>query len=190
MTPAVFLDRDGTIIEDVGYLDRVERLTIFSYAIESVRLLNRAGFKVVVITNQAGVARGFFKEAFLAEVHGEIRSRFAAGGARIDAVYYCPHHPDATVPEYRRQCDCRKPMPGLVRTAARDLSLDLERSFVVGDRWLDVRLGQAVGAESILVRTGYGRSEEANRPENVHAVPVAENLTEAVSWILQKAARA
>lgn len=185
-SPAVFLDRDGTLIEDVGYLDRVERLSIFSYSVESVRLLNRAGYKVVIITNQAGVARGFFKEAFLAEIHGEIRSRFAAGGATIEGVYYCPHHPDATVPEYKRQCECRKPLPGLLRAAAQDLSLDLSRSFVVGDRWLDVRVGHAVGAESILIRTGYGRSEELNKPADLPSVPVAENLVEAVSWILAR----
>lgn len=189
MTPAVFLDRDGTLIEDVGYLDRVERLSIFSYSIESVRLLNRAGYKVVIITNQAGVARGFFKEAFLAEIHGEITSRFAAGGATIDGVYYCPHHPDATVQEYKRQCECRKPLPGLLRNAAQDLSLDLARSFVVGDRWLDIRVGHAVGAESILIRTGYGRSEETNRPPDLPPVHVAENLVEAVSWILGSSAR-
>jgi D-glycero-D-manno-heptose 1,7-bisphosphate phosphatase len=185
MTPVVFLDRDGTLIEDVGYLDRVERLMIYPWSIEAVRLLNRAGFHVVIITNQAGVARGFFKEAFLAEVHGEIRSRFRAGGARLDGFYYCPHHPDAPIEEYRQLCDCRKPAPGLVRKASEELSLDLARSFVVGDRWLDVRLGRAVGARSILVRTGYGRSEEANGPSDLQADHVAENLVEAVSWILQ-----
>lgn len=184
MTPAVFLDRDGTLIEDVGYLDRVERLLIYPWAIDAVRLLNQGGYHVVIITNQAGVARGFFKEAFLAEVHGEIRSRFRTGGARIDGFYYCPHHPDAPIEEYRQVCDCRKPAPGLVRKASQDLSLDLARSFVVGDRWLDVRLGRAVGARSLLVRTGYGRTEEANGPADVRADHVAENLVEAVSWIL------
>lgn len=185
MTPAVFLDRDGTLIEDVGYLDRVERLQFYPWSVESVRLLNNAGFQVVIITNQAGVARGFFKEAFLADVHGEIRSRFAAGGARIDGFYYCPHDPDAPVEAYRQVCDCRKPLPGLVHKAAQDLSLDLTRSFVVGDRWLDVRVGRAVGARSLLVRTGYGRTEEANGPPGVRADHVADNLVEAVSWILR-----
>ncbi|MBI4477408.1 MAG: HAD family hydrolase [Acidobacteria bacterium] len=185
VTPAVFLDRDGTLIDDVGYLDRVERLRVYPYSIECVRLLNRAGYAVVVITNQAGVARGFFKEEFLAEVHGEITSRFHAGGARIDAFYYCPHHPDAPIEAYRRHCDCRKPMPGLVLKAADHLSLDLARSVVVGDRWLDVRLAHAVGAGAVLVRTGYGRSEETNAPPDVQADHVGENLIEAVSWILK-----
>ncbi|MBI1874331.1 MAG: HAD family hydrolase [Acidobacteria bacterium] len=185
MTPAVFLDRDGTLIEDVGYLDRVERLVIYPWSIDAVRLLNRAGFHVVIITNQAGVARGFFKETFLAEIHGEIGSRFKAGGARLDGFYYCPHHPDAPIEQYRQLCDCRKPAPGLVRKASDELSLDLARSFVIGDRWLDVRLARAVGAGSILVRTGYGRTEEANGPSDLRADHVAENLVEAVSWILQ-----
>lgn len=189
MAPAVFLDRDGTLIEDVGYLDRLERLEIFPWSIDSVRLLNRAGFRTVVVSNQAGVARGFFKEPFLAELHGEIGRRFQAGGAVIDAFYYCPHHPDAPIEEYRRRCECRKPAPGMIRRAEWELGIDLDRSFVVGDRWLDVMLGEAVGARTVLVRTGYGRTEEANPPSEVAADHVAENLAEAVSWILLAARR-
>jgi D-glycero-D-manno-heptose 1,7-bisphosphate phosphatase len=185
--PAVFLDRDGTLIEEVGYLDRLERLRLFPWSIDAVRLLNRAGFAVVVVSNQAGVARGFFGEAFVEEVRRDIDARVAAGGARIDGWYHCPHHPDAPVAEYRRQCDCRKPRPGMIRQAARDLQIDPARSYVIGDRWLDVQLAHNVGARGILVRTGYGASEERQTPDGAKADMIADNLIEAVSWILREA---
>lgn len=183
--PAVFLDRDGTLIEEVGYLDRLERLCLFPWSIDAVRLLNRAGFAVVVVSNQAGVARGFFDEAFVEEVRREIDARVGAAGARIDGWYYCPHHPDAPRPEYRRDCECRKPRPGMIRQAERELGIDPSRSYVIGDRWLDVELAHNVGAGGILVRTGYGASEERRPPDGAKAELVANNLIEAVSWILR-----
>jgi D,D-heptose 1,7-bisphosphate phosphatase len=128
----VFLDRDGTIIEDVGYLDAIERMAVYPWSIDSIRALNRAGLPVVVVTNQSGVARQYITGAFVEETHRALDRQLSAGGARIDAYYYCPHHPDGTVVEYRRQCDCRKPATGLVDRAARELGLDVERSFVVG----------------------------------------------------------
>src|SRR5215212_1701700 len=111
---AVFLDRDGTLVEEAGYLDRLERLVFFPYTIDAVRLLNRAGFAVVVVTNQAGIARGIFKESFVAEAHRHITARLAAGAARVDGFYYCPHHPEAVVEEFRATCECRKPKPGML----------------------------------------------------------------------------
>jgi D-glycero-D-manno-heptose 1,7-bisphosphate phosphatase len=181
---AVFLDRDGTLLDEVGYLDRLERLKLYPWSIDAVRLLNRAGFRVIVITNQAGVARGIVEEQFVGEAHRHIDGKMEAGGARIDAYYYCPHHPDAPIAQYRRDCNCRKPKPGMVLQAARDFSLDLPQSFVVGDRWLDVQVGQAIGARAVLVRTGYG-GLEATRPaaERPLGASVA-NLMEAVGWIL------
>lgn len=184
MKRAVFLDRDGTLIEEAGYLDRLERLEIYPYSVDAVRLLNRAGFAVVVTTNQSGVARGYFDEAFVAATHDRIASTFAAGGARIDAFYYCPHHPDAAVAAYRRRCDCRKPQPGLLQRAAGDLDLDLRRSFVVGDRSNDIDAGRAVGAPAVLLRTGYGA--DAAAATRGAASAVAANLMEAVSWILRQ----
>lgn len=183
--PAVFLDRDGTMIEDAGYLDRLERLVLFSYAIDSIRLLNRAGFAVVVVTNQAGIANGIVTEAFLKEAHEWIGQRVAEAGGRIDAFYYCPHLPTAVVAEYRTDCDCRKPKPGMILNAARDLSLDLARSFTVGDRWRDIEMGLAAGTRSILVETGYGKTEASRRPSHIEPVPVVANLIEATSWILR-----
>ena len=187
MKPAVFLDRDGTLIEDVGYLDRLDRIAFFPWTVDAVRALNRARLVVVVSTNQSGIARGFVTEAFVAETHRHLSARLAAGGARIDAYYYCPHHPDGAVEAYRRQCDCRKPASGMVDQAVRDLGLDPARSFVVGDKWLDVSLARAVGARGILVRTGTGAAEEARPQPGVSADAIVDNLAAAASWILEVA---
>ena len=117
MRPAVFIDRDGTLIEEVGYLDRLERLTFYPWSIDAVQLLNRAGFAVVVVTNQAGVARGFFDEAFVEEAHRFIDDQIRAAGAEIAGYYHCPHHPDGSVERYSVRCECRKPSPGMVTRA-------------------------------------------------------------------------
>ena len=185
MTRAVFLDRDGTIIEDFGYVGRVDQVSFYPWSVDAIRALNAAGLKVVVITNQSGVARGYFTEADVDQVHRHVTTVVAAGGARIDAYYYCPHHPDGKVHAYARRCECRKPARGLVDRAQRELGIDPTRSFVVGDRWLDVALARAVGGQGILVRTGYGQSEEARPPEGLAADAVADNLIEAVGWILR-----
>ena len=135
---AVFLDRDGTLIEEVGYLDRPERVELYPYSADAIRALNAAGLRIVIVTNQSGVARGFFSEAVVHAVHDHIDRLLAEAGAHIDAYYYCPHHPDGKLAEYARVCGCRKPARGLVDRAARDLGIVPGRSFVVGDRWLDV----------------------------------------------------
>jgi D-glycero-D-manno-heptose 1,7-bisphosphate phosphatase len=183
--PAVFLDRDGTVIEEVGYLNHLDRVAFFPWSVDAVRVLNEAGFLVVIVTNQAGVARGYFDEALVEETHALIDRRLRAGGARIDAYYYCPHHPTAAVEAYRVACDCRKPQTGMLLRAAREHDVDLRRSFVVGDRWLDVRMGQTAGAKTVLVRTGYGLDEEA-QPDGISADLVADNLMEASAWIIQQ----
>ena len=180
----MFVDRDGTLIEEVGYLDRLDRIDIYPYSVDAVRLLNRAGFAVVVTTNQSGVARGYFDEAVVGAVHDRIAAVFAAGGARIDAFYYCPHHPEAAVARYRQACDCRKPRPGLLQRAARELGLDPRRSFVVGDRSNDVEAGRAVGAATVLLQTGYGA--DADAATRAAATAVADDLIDAVSWILRQ----
>ena len=184
---AVFLDRDGTLIEEAGYLDRLERLVFFPYTVDAVRVLNHAGFAVVVITNQAGVARGIVEEAFVGEAHRHISERLEAGGARIDAFYYCPHYKSGTVEPYVRDCDCRKPEAGLLRRAQADLDLDLARSFMVGDRWHDVGAGCAAGIRTVLLRSGVGRREEAAPPPGLAPDAVADTLIDAAAWILQHA---
>ena len=186
MRRAVFLDRDGTIVEEAGYLERLERLVFYPFSVDAIRVLNRAGFAVVVITNQAGIARGIVREAFVGEAHRHIAAWVEAGGGRIDAFYYCPHYPTGTEAAFVRTCDCRKPQPGMLRRAAADLDLDLARSFTVGDRWHDVGVGAAVGARGVLVRTGLGRREEAAPDAAVRAEAIVDNLAAAAAWILEQ----
>ena len=187
--PAVFIDRDGTLAHEVGYVNHVSRFRLYPWAVDSVRLLNHAGVLAVVVTNQAGVARGYFPESLVAEVHALMNAALEAGGARLDGIYYCPHHPSAGEPPYRQDCACRKPRPGLLHRAARDLDIDLARSWVVGDRDADVALARSVGARACLVKTGYGQGEllwhapSWPRPPDV----VAEHLLEAVERILGEA---
>jgi D-glycero-D-manno-heptose 1,7-bisphosphate phosphatase len=184
--PAVFLDRDGTLLEEAGYVDRLERLVFFPFSIDAVRLLNRGGFAVVVVTNQSGVGRGLYREEFVHQAHELISRRTAEGGARIDAFYYCPHHPSAEIEEYRRECDCRKPAPGMLRQAAADLGLDLSRSYAVGDKATDIQAARAAGATGLLVRTGYGRATEKT-PEAAEAAAVVDDVVAAAAWILGRA---
>jgi D-glycero-D-manno-heptose 1,7-bisphosphate phosphatase len=184
--PALFVDRDGTLSHEVGYVNHVSRFRLYPWAVEAIRLANRGGFLAVVVTNQAGVARGYFPEAVIHEVHGELRAAMERGGARLDGIYFCPHHPTAGAPPYRRDCDCRKPKPGLVRRAQADMDIDLSRSFVVGDRGGDLELAWSVGARGVLVKSGYGLGELTYhapawpRPPDI----VAEDLLEAVRLIV------
>ncbi len=159
---AVFLDRDGTLIEEVGYLDRIDRLRLFPETVDALRLLQRAGFRLIIATNQSGIAQGLFTETFVRDLHTHLTELLARGGVRLDAVYYCPHHPTGKLADYRQACDCRKPGPGLLHQAARDFDLDLTRSYMIGDRWRDLMAGLAVGNAAVLVRTGYGATEEAS----------------------------
>ena len=186
---AVFLDRDGTVIEKVDYLDRIERIRVYPWSIEAISSLNRAGFRVVVVTNQSGVARGYFDESFVRRTHCVLDRVLRAGGARIDGYYYCPHHPEAGTGTLTRVCRCRKPGLGLIHQAARDLRLDLARSVVVGDRWLDIQLAQAVGVPGLLVRTGHGTREEASPLAGVEAAAVVDDLRAAAVWIRAHARR-
>ena len=183
---AVILDRDGTMIEDVGYLDRLERLKLFPYTVDAVRLLNAGGYRVVVVTSQNGVANGVLTEEFLAEAHAHLSAQFAAAGAKVDGYYYCPHSPHAPVERYRTDCECRKPKPGMILTAAREHGLDLSQSIVIGDRWRDIEMGLNAGTRAILVETGYGRTEATRRPAHLPAVPVAATLIDAVSLVLSE----
>ena len=185
MKPAVFLDRDGTLIEDVGYLRTVRDLRLFPWTVDAVRALNHAGLPVVVITNQSGIARGLLTEETVHDVHRHLSSLLEAGGAHVDAYYYCPHHPDGSVATYSRRCDCRKPARGMIDRAAADLGIEPARSFVVGDKWLDVGAARTVGGRGILVRTGYGAAEEREPQPDVSADAVVDNLIEAVGWILR-----
>jgi D-glycero-D-manno-heptose 1,7-bisphosphate phosphatase len=189
MTPAVFLDRDGTICEERGYTDRVERLILYPWSVDAIGLLRRAGYRVCLVTNQAGIAKGMFPESFIAEAHGYLEAKMAAAGTHIDGYYYCPHLPGGEVAQYAVDCDCRKPRAGMLRRAAQDHDIDLSRSFMIGDKWVDVQAGRAAGTRTILLRTGYGATEERYPRPGVHADFVANQLMEATAWILQQPGR-
>lgn len=186
--PGVFLDRDGTVCEEVGYVNHVSRCRLLPHSAEAIRLLNEAGRRIAIVTNQAGVARGYFQEDMILAVHERVRGLLAEGGARVDGIYYCPHHPTAGEPPYRSACDCRKPLPGLVLRAARELGIDLARSFMVGDSARDVQAAQAAGVTPVLVLTGYGRGEWEHQRERFTVPPayVAEDLLDASRWILAR----
>jgi D-glycero-D-manno-heptose 1,7-bisphosphate phosphatase len=187
--PAVFLDRDGTLIEERGYLDRLDLLELFPWTTDAVRLLSRAGFATVVITNQAAIGRGIIDERFLMDVHAEMDKRMARGHAHIDRYYFCPHHPDAEIEQYRQVCRCRKPGPGMIEQACRELDVDRKRSIMIGDRWIDVGCGRAAGVRSVMVRTGHGGHDADNPVEGVQADAILNNLMEAVGWILRADSR-
>lgn len=177
---AVFIDRDGTINCEKEYLFRTEECSFISGAPEAIRLLNKAGFKVIVVTNQSGIGRGFFTEKDVRKLHQFMDEKLAGFGAFIDAWYLCPHHPDHGIGEFKRHCDCRKPQPGMLFEAAGDLGVDLAASYIVGDKLADIKAGIAAGCLPILVRTGYGASVEPMAPAGV---PVFDDLLDAAQFI-------
>jgi D-glycero-D-manno-heptose 1,7-bisphosphate phosphatase len=183
--PAVFLDRDGTMIRDVGYLDRLEAVEWLPSTADAVRRLNHAGFLVCVTTNQSGIGRGLFTHELVAKVHAHMSATLEAAGARIDGWFYCPHHPDAALEGYRMTCDCRKPAPGMIWQARARFPIDLSRSYVIGDKQLDMDLATRSGTRGILVRTGSGRDLARTHGDQVPgAAHVADNLPDAVTWLL------
>jgi D-glycero-D-manno-heptose 1,7-bisphosphate phosphatase len=185
---AVFLDRDGTINEELGHLADPDRLRLVSNAGRAIRRLNLAGFRVVVVTNQAGIARGLLTEETLDRIHDALRAALADEGACLDGLYYCPHHPTEGRPPYRTACDCRKPATGMLTTAAADLGLDLARSFFVGDTRSDMDAARASGCRFVLTRTGYGAdTEQALADSPVRPDHVAADLLDASTWILGQA---
>jgi D-glycero-D-manno-heptose 1,7-bisphosphate phosphatase len=185
MRPAVFLDRDGTMIKETGFLSRLDDLQWYAWTPDAVRLLNRAGFLVCVTTNQGGIGLRLFTESFVHDLHARMTATLSAADARIDGWFYCPHHPSALDEALRIACDCRKPRGGLVRQAADALDIDIPRSFVIGDRPSDVGMAGAVGATAILVRTGHGEDVLRARGGLMEgAAFIAADLMEAVSWLL------
>ncbi|MCI5188223.1 MAG: D-glycero-beta-D-manno-heptose 1,7-bisphosphate 7-phosphatase [Candidatus Electrothrix sp. AS4_5] len=186
--PAVFLDRDGTINEQMGYINHISRFILLPGAATAIRTLNEQNIPVVVVTNQSGLARGYFPPALLDAVHAQMERELAAQDAHIDGLYICPHHPEAKEEQFRKVCTCRKPQTGLLEQAAAELELDLTRSFMVGDRWSDLKCGNRVGATSVLVLTGYGQGDlEYIGPEQeIQPDKIAEDLSEAVDWIIEQ----
>lgn len=184
---AVFIDRDGTISEEVGYVNHPSRYRVFPYSAAAIRLLNESDWLAILVTNQAGVARGYFTEDVIGSVHGILRHELEREGARLDAIYYCAHHPSVGQPPYRLDCDCRKPRPGLIHRAAEEFQIDLDQSWMVGDRYSDIELARNAGLHAAFVLSGYGLGEwEYQRPAWQHQPDlVAENLLDAVQKIIR-----
>jgi len=185
---AIFLDRDGTICEEVGYVNHLSRSRLLPGSLEAIRLINQAGLLAVVTTNQSGVARGYFSEDLVEAVHAQLLSAVSSGGARLDAIYYCPHHPSEGSPPWRAACDCRKPKPGMILRAAREHGIDLAGSYVVGDSVVDIEAGAAAGVPGVLVLTGYGRGLLEHQKHRFKTEPAhaAEDLLGAVRFILSR----
>ena len=186
----MFIDRDGTLTEEVGYVNHPSRLRLLPRAPEAIRRLNAAGIAAVVVTNQAGLARGYFTADVLRATNDALVAQLKDEGAHLDGIYVCPHHPTEGMPPYRTACDCRKPAPGLLVRAAAELNLDLPASTMVGDKSSDLVPARAVGARAVLVLTGYGRGEWEYRRAEFSVPPdhIAADLLDAVDWML--AARA
>lgn len=188
MNKAVFLDRDGTVNEEVGYMSDLSNFRVIPGVGPAIRKLNEAGFKVVVVTNQSGVARGYFAESFVHEAHVLLLEMLKRDEARIDALYYCPHHPTAGNSRYTMNCVCRKPKTGLIENAVKEMGIDLTLSYMVGDKWSDIELGQRAGVHAVLVSTGYAADDPGNkRPAHIPDPDfVAHSLREAADWIIER----
>ncbi len=172
---AVFIDRDGTIARDVPYCSRPEDFELLPNVAEGIKLLNKHGFKVVVVTNQSGIARGYFTEETLAKIHDKMCKELARYGAHIDAIYYCPHHPD-------NNCECRKPKPKMLLQAASDLDINLGQSYVIGDNSMDIEMGKNVGCKTILISA---KGKERTLDKQVLCPDyIASSVIAATQWII------
>ncbi len=182
---AVFLDRDGTIIKEVNYLSRLRDVELLPQAAEAITRLNRQQIPVILISNQSGIARGKFSESFVEETHHYLQEILSRKGAHLDDFFFCPHHPETGMDPYKKICNCRKPAPGLLYEAASRHLLDLTKSYVIGDKLIDVELALRVGGKGILVETGYGKSEK-EKIDQSQIIPnlICADLNSAVSWIL------
>jgi len=188
---AVFLDRDGTVADEVGYVNHASRIRLLSGSAEAVKRVREAGFLAVVVTNQAGVARDYFEEFVVHQANRRLVELLEREGAALDGIYYCPHHPREGAPPYRQDCQCRKPRPGMLLQAAVDLGIDLTRSYMVGDGLVDVGAARAAGVLPVMVLTGYGRGHLEHRRSRWTVEPehIAEDLSAAVDWILGRERR-
>jgi D-glycero-D-manno-heptose 1,7-bisphosphate phosphatase len=185
---AVFFDRDGTLNEEVGHMSDLSRFRLLPRAAEAVRAVNEAGLLAIVVTNQSGVGRGVMPEELVTAAHEQLTSELWQQRARLDAIFYCPHHPQAEIIRYRAECACRKPSPGMMQQAARELGIRLEESFVIGDRYVDIEMAHRAGAGSVLVTTGFGQDEWNLLHDEPRSQPhhVAADVRGAVQWILER----
>ena len=180
---ACFLDRDGVVIEEKNYLATIEDIVIFNETYEALKLLRANGFKIIVVTNQGGVARGYYNENAVNAVHKEIDRKLSLKDLSIDAYYYCLHHPEGKVEKYSIECDCRKPAPGMLLQAVKDFDIDLSKTFMIGDKMSDVKAAENAGCLGILVTTGHGKKHQDKALRK--GVIVKENILEAVKYCLE-----
>lgn len=186
--PAIFMDRDGTVCEEMGYVNHLSRSRLLPRSLDAIRLANEHGYLVIIATNQSGVARGLFPEEMVQAVHRQLRERVEAGGAHLDGIYFCPHHPREGASPWRADCDCRKPRPGMLRRAAAEHDIDLARSWMIGDGFPDIEAGKAAGVRVVQVLTGYGRGLVEHHQHEYRARPdhTAEDLYDAVRHIVAR----
>ena len=186
--PAVFIDRDGTINEQMGYVNHISRFVLLPGTAEGIRLLNRHQYLAIIVSNQSGVARGYFPMELIDRVHAHMKDLLAKEGANIDGIFFCPHYPRGIVPEYSVECDCRKPRTGLVQKACEEFDIDMKNSYVIGDRCSDIELAERSNLQGIMVRTGYGLGDIEyvlpHKPFNPQHI--ARDLLHAIRWIIEQ----
>jgi D-glycero-D-manno-heptose 1,7-bisphosphate phosphatase len=189
--PAVFIDRDGTVNEQMGYINHISRFLILPGVAEAFRILNNEGYLAIIISNQSGVARGYFPIELLYNIHSFMKESLLKEGSTVDGIYFCPHYPGGSVPEYSSDCDCRKPRTGLIKQACGHFDIDISRSYMIGDHSSDMELAERAALKGILVKTGYGRGvAEYNLPGmTFKPCYIAEDLLDAVKWLTKKEAR-
>ena len=186
--PAVFLDRDGTINEQMGYINHLSRFVLISGVAKAIKILNENGFLAIVLTNQSGVARGYFPIELVYQINEHLKRELKKENAHIDGVFFCPHYPKGKLSEYCFECDCRKPRTGLIKQACSAFDIDMERSYMVGDRHTDIEFANHCGLEGVLIKTGYGLGEvEYILPgRKIQPAYIADDLPEAVKWIIDR----
>lgn len=183
--PAIFLDRDGVLIHEVNYLNDLEKIKLFEDVPVGLKKLKEKGYRLIMITNQSGVARGYFTEEFVKQSYDLINEILGKEGVTLDAMFYCPHHVDGK-PPYNDACDCRKPEPGMIEQAMETFDIDREKSFMIGDKLCDVELGKNAGFEGILLKTGHGKDHVERVLTKYPDNKIFENFTESVAYILNQ----
>ena len=184
MDKVIFLDRDGTINREDGYITRVDQLHLYEGTVPALKMLNSMGYRIVIVSNQAGVAKALLTEQALQEINSALLSLLDAQGISIAGLYYCPHHPDAVVPEYKKSCECRKPRTGMIERAVQELGVHAQGAYMIGDKLTDIELAGNFGGRGILLLTGYGKEEiKKLDPDKHHPVYIGKDILDAVEWI-------
>ena len=184
MDKVIFLDRDGTINREDGYITRVDQLHLYEGTVPALKMLNSMGYRIVIVSNQAGVAKALLTEQALQEINSALLSMLAAQDILVDKLYYCPHHPDAVVTEYKKACECRKPKTGMIVRAEQELNVMARGAYMIGDKLTDIELAENFGGRGILLLTGYGKQEMKKLdPNKHHPSYIGKDILDAVEWI-------